>query len=393
MANCIACTGADTCTLGICLSQEALRVLERRLRHSTLDLDEISDVKLYISGCPDTCGLHSAADLGFHGRAARKNQIMYPAYNIVAGSIIKDGGSRLARNIDKISAHDLPDFVVEFLNQYLKKKDKYASFADYIDDCGEADIRTICDKYRDIPDFDDDRKYYFDWGAKEVFSVVGMGMGECSAGLFDLIDVDRYLIKKQREEIKSLFDSSKINEALYKIALSASRMLLITRGIEAQSDREVFSAFGKHFIEAGLVDGRFKRLITASLNRDFGQLRNMGPLVHELAVAMEALYESMDDSLHFPSEKEKQIKESDRMDRTEDNDKEVFRDYRGVSCPMNFVKVKVDLSTMTTGQMLRVLLDDGEPIENVPGSVVDEGHEIVEQKKTGDHWSVIIRKE
>jgi len=47
---------------------------------------------------------------------------------------------------------------------------------------------------------------------------------------------------------------------------------------------------------------------------------------------------------------------------------------------------------MTTGQMLRVLLDDGEPIENVPGSVVDEGHEIVKKKISGDHWSVLIRK-
>lgn len=392
IANCIACTGADTCTLGICLSQEALRAIERRLKHSALDLDEISDVKLHISGCPDTCGLHSTADLGFHGRASRKNQMMYPAYNIVAGSIIKDGSSRIARNIDKISARDLPDFVVELLNQYLKKKDRYDSFADYIDGYGEGDIRAICDKYRDIPDFDDDRKYYFDWGAKEVFSVVGMGIGECSAGLFDLIDVDRYLIKELQEKTKSLLYSRKINETLYKITLSASRMLLITRGIEAQSDYEIFSAFGKHFIEAGLIDRRFKRLITVARNLDLEQLRNMEPQVHELAAAMEALYESMDDSLHFPSEKEKQFKESERRDRTEDNDEEVFRDYRGVACPMNFVKVKLDLSTMKTRQTLKVLLDDGEPIENVPRSVMDEGHEIIEQKKSGDHWSVLIKK-
>ncbi len=69
-----------------------------------------------------------------------------------------------------------------------------------------------------------------------------------------------------------------------------------------------------------------------------------------------------------------------------------FRDYRGIACPMNFINVKLDLSTMTTGQILRVLLDNGEPIENVPGSVIDEGHEIVEQKKSGDYWSVIIKK-
>jgi sulfite reductase (ferredoxin) len=238
-----------------------------------------------------------------------------------------------------ISARDLPDFVVELLNHYLNKKDKYASFTHYIDDCGEADIRTICDKYRDIPNFDDDKKYYFDWGAKEVFSVVGMGIGECSAGLFDLINVDRDLIKMLREEKKSFTHSSKIDEAFYKMTFSA---------LEHQ--------------------------------------------VHELTTAMEALYESMDDSLRFPSEKEKQIDESDMRDCTAGNDEEVFRDYRGVACPMNFVKVKLALAMMTTGQKLKVLLDDGEPIENVPRSVADEGHKIVEQKKTDDYWAVLIRK-
>ncbi len=79
-------------------------------------------------------------------------------------------------------------------------------------------------------------------------------------------------------------------------------------------------------------------------------------------------------------------------DRTAGNDKEVFRDYRGVACPMNFVKVKLDLAMMTTGQTLKVLLDDGEPMENVPRSVADEGHEILEQKKTDDYWAVRIRK-
>jgi len=35
---------------------------------------------------------------------------------------------------------------------------------------------------------------------------------------------------------------------------------------------------------------------------------------------------------------------------------------------------------------------EGEPIENVPGSVREEGHAILEQKKVEDHWSVVIEK-
>ena len=41
-----------------------------------------------------------------------------------------------------------------------------------------------------FPDFEDDKNYYYDWGAEEAFSLVGRGVGECSAGLFDLIEVD-----------------------------------------------------------------------------------------------------------------------------------------------------------------------------------------------------------
>jgi len=392
VSHCIACTGANTCTLGICLSQNALRAMDRKLKASALNLDKIRDLKLRISGCPDTCGNHMAADIGFLGKSSRKNQIAYPAYNIVAGAVARDGRSRLARKIDMISARNLPDFMVDFLNLYLSKKDNYASFAVYIDDCGEADIRDVCDKYRDIPDFEDDKNFYFDWGATEVFSVAGIGMGECSAGLFDLIDVDRNIIKNLQKERTLLSDPDRIGQALYKMILSASRMLLITRGVEARSEGEVFDEFDKHFIESGLVDSRFIKLITAARHRDDAKLRKLEDQIYELSLTMEALYASMDDSLRFPSEIQTQIKEHNNTKPASDEDQVVFKDYRGVVCPMNFVKVKLDLAAMAKGQKLKVLLDDGAPINNVPRSAADEGHDIIEQKKEGDHWSVLIRK-
>jgi TusA-related sulfurtransferase len=59
---------------------------------------------------------------------------------------------------------------------------------------------------------------------------------------------------------------------------------------------------------------------------------------------------------------------------------------------MNFVKTKLALEGLLAGQRLRILLDDGAPIQNVPRSVSEEGHRIVEQVKTGDHWTVVIEK-
>mgnify|MGYP003421484451 CR=1 FL=1 len=49
-------------------------------------------------------------------------------------------------------------------------------------------------------------------------------------------------------------------------------------------------------------------------------------------------------------------------------------DLRGVACPMNFVKTRLKLDKMVTGELLEVLLDGGEPIERVSSSVLSEGH-------------------
>ena len=52
-------------------------------------------------------------------------------------------------------------------------------------------------------------------------------------------------------------------------------------------------------------------------------------------------------------------------------------DLRGVSCPTNFVKVKLALEDIEHGEKLQVLLDDGEPVKNVPASLKAEGHELL----------------
>src|SRR6185295_12519885 len=48
-------------------------------------------------------------------------------------------------------------------------------------------------------------------------------------------------------------------------------------------------------------------------------------------------------------------------------------DLRGVICPYNFVKTKLMLEAMEQGEVLSVLLDDGDPIRNVPSSMSNEG--------------------
>jgi sulfite reductase (ferredoxin) len=299
LGNSISCTGADTCKLGICLSKGALAATADRLHNSELDLNQIPEFRLNLSGCPNTCGQHMLADLGFFGNVGRNGQQMFPAYMVVAGAEIGEGKARLARQIDRVSARDLPEFVHDVLKLWLVKKDSFSSFAAYVDGEGTQDIRTIADRFRTIPEFSVDQSYYYDWGAKETFSLVGKGLGECSAGLFDLIEVDLKSARQLREELRS-GDSQ--DDALYAIALRSARALLITRGIEAPTDSAVFDNFRKHFIQAGLIGAGFEPVIAAAQQKDGDALDQLEEEVFGLLEAVEALYRSMDNSLRFALE-------------------------------------------------------------------------------------------
>ncbi len=67
-------------------------------------------------------------------------------------------------------------------------------------------------------------------------------------------------------------------------------------------------------------------------------------------------------------------------------------DLSGVACPINFVKTKLKLEEMQSGDQLDVILDDGEPIENVPRSVKDEGHKVLKVEPVGGQYKVTIER-
>lgn len=67
-------------------------------------------------------------------------------------------------------------------------------------------------------------------------------------------------------------------------------------------------------------------------------------------------------------------------------------DLRGVLCPINFVKTKLKLEMMDSGQVLEVILDDGEPIRSVPRSIKEEGHRVVKVENIDGAYRLLIKK-
>jgi TusA-related sulfurtransferase len=90
------------------------------------------------------------------------------------------------------------------------------------------------------------------------------------------------------------------------------------------------------------------------------------------------------------NEKENNVSGEDPTTVIHEPDTEL--DLRGVICPYNFVKTKLKLEAMEQGQILSVLLDDGDPIRNVPLSVSNEGHTVLSQDRLQEFYRVRIRR-
>jgi len=68
-------------------------------------------------------------------------------------------------------------------------------------------------------------------------------------------------------------------------------------------------------------------------------------------------------------------------------------DLRGISCPTNFVKAKLALEDLDDGSIAQILLDDGEPVKNVPRSLKADGHKILglTQKDDGHYILELVK--
>ena len=68
-------------------------------------------------------------------------------------------------------------------------------------------------------------------------------------------------------------------------------------------------------------------------------------------------------------------------------------DITDVVCPVTFVKAKVALEELDDGQILAIRMNDGEPVQNMPRSIKEEGHQILKLNTNDDGtYTLIVKK-
>ncbi len=380
----VACAGASTCRLGICLARNAATACADALAKAGMARETLDDMEFYVNGCTNACGQQPIGMIGFFGVAHRSGERLVPCYGITLGGRCGTDGARLGTFVGKVPAAALPACVLDIARDFGTGRARGESFLKYFDRRGQAYFKAMVDRHAAIPSIADHPQFYRDLGAKEDFSLAGRGAGECGAGVFEVIQQDLVAAKKA--------------VAPFDILLAATRALLITRGVDAQDPDTVLREFERHFIETGLVPEEFRALLTRA--RGYAQgwqaaLDGQETDIMRLRDRVERLYSTLDANLEFhPPERLAQTA-STAAARSVPAREEVAveLDLRGVACPMNFVKAKLKLEAMNIGDTLAIILDDGEPIRNVPVSFQNEGQEVGELVNLGDgHWRVCVRK-
>ncbi|HVT97209.1 MAG TPA: nitrite/sulfite reductase [Acidobacteriaceae bacterium] len=117
----IACTGTEFCKLAITETKGFLRWLVEEMEVRLPEFDQ--QLRLHVTGCPNSCGQHWIADIGLEGKKVKhEGQLTDAYYFCVGGSVGKHAG--VARPVGfRTPAHRVPEALERLLRKYLEERE------------------------------------------------------------------------------------------------------------------------------------------------------------------------------------------------------------------------------------------------------------------------------
>jgi sulfite reductase beta subunit-like hemoprotein len=180
LADITACPGADTCRLGIASSRSLALAIGEIFRNGHARFADEPGLRIKISGCPNSCGHHHIAGIGFAGGSKEFDGRQVPTYQVYMGARLDLDKTRYARPAVKVPAKNAPALVERLLELYQAERLDGERFDDFVDRLGIGKIRETVKELAALPPHSEAPEKYLDWGATEDFRVQ-TGAGECAA--------------------------------------------------------------------------------------------------------------------------------------------------------------------------------------------------------------------
>ncbi len=177
----VSCPGTDSCKLGITSSMGLNQAVQERIE--SLDIkDELTrKLNIKISGCPNGCGQHHVASIGFTGASIKVGDHTIPAYIPHVGGVFEGGDVQFGTRLKlRLPSKRVPDAIERWIGQYEANRHDGEEWNEYLARVGTSELEGLVKDLSMPVDFGlETMSQFIDWNRDVPFEVI-RGEGECA---------------------------------------------------------------------------------------------------------------------------------------------------------------------------------------------------------------------
>lgn len=264
VADITACPGTESCNLSISDSSNISLQLEKVIREEYPDLIYNSDLKIKISGCPNSCGQHGLAGIGLHGSTIKDKQgkVLPALVVLLGGGRLKDGNGIIADKIIKIPSKRGPSALRLLLDDFNSNGNEGEYYHDYFVRIGRNHFYNLLKPLSDLSSVTP--ADYCDWGEEHSFSLQ-TATGECAGVIFDLVTTLFYDSEEKLQRASHAIQTQQFADAIYhsySAGVNTAKALLLVKDIRPSTQIQVIQDFEREYAESSIQQAaNFKEFI------------------------------------------------------------------------------------------------------------------------------------
>jgi sulfite reductase beta subunit-like hemoprotein len=177
----VSCPGTDSCKLGITSSMGLNQAVQERIESLQITDELTRKLNIKISGCPNGCGQHHVASIGFTGASIKVGEHTIPAYIPHVGGVFEGGDVQFGTRLKlRLPSKRVPDAITRWIAQYEANRNDGEEWNEYLARVGAAELEAEVKDLSMPVDFGlETMNTFIDWNRDVPFEVI-RGEGECA---------------------------------------------------------------------------------------------------------------------------------------------------------------------------------------------------------------------
>jgi len=177
----VSCPGTDSCKLGITSSMGLNEAVQERITAMNITDEITRKLNVKISGCPNGCGQHHVASIGFTGASIKVGEHTIPAYIPHVGGVFEGGEVKFGTRLKlRLPSKRVPDAIERWIGHYEANRNEGEEWNDFAERVGTTELEGLVKDLSMPVDFGlETMNQFIDWNRNVPFEVI-RGEGECA---------------------------------------------------------------------------------------------------------------------------------------------------------------------------------------------------------------------